>query len=144
MEGTATRGAGNDYTLSSTSLIFGTSDATKTVTITALDDVVDDNDETIILSVDAGTIDGVDAGTPTSVMVTITDDDDPMVSLSLSDTTIAETGGTSTLTVTLSSEPAQSTNITIDTAGSAVIGAGNDYTLTPARSRLAQEREVTR
>ena len=55
---TAEIGTGNDYTLSSTSLIFGTSDTTKTVTITALNDVVDDNDETIVLSVDADTIDG--------------------------------------------------------------------------------------
>ena len=117
---------GSDYTITDAnrSLTFAIGDRTKMVTVTTISDGIDEEPETFRV------------GSPYGTEVTITITDlalpDPMVSLSLDNTTIAETGGTSTLTVTLSSEPAQDTNITIDTAGSAVIGAGNDYTLTPA------------
>ena len=127
---TATRGTGNDYTLSSTSLIFGTSDTTKTVTIVALNDVVDDNDETIVLSVDADTIDGVDAGTPTSVMVTITDDDDaPAVSFSSTAVTVEEdvTGGSVEVTLELTHPSASALVIPVSTTG-VTATAGSDYT----------------
>ena len=131
--------AGSDYTaLSSTNVTFaagtGTTAVTRTVTIMITDDTVDEPDETFMVSFgDLTSLAGrVTAGTDNTATVTITDNDDPMVSLSLSSPTLAENGGTATLTVTLSSAPAANTNITIETAGSAVIGSDKDYTLTPA------------
>ena len=71
-----TASAGNDYTLSATSVSFSPTETSKTVTITVMDDSIDDNAETIELSVNAAGIVGVTAGITTSVTITITDDDD--------------------------------------------------------------------
>ena len=78
-EGTAT--LGDDYTLTNTPLTFanGTSVLTQTVTITARDDAVDEDDETITLSVDPLNIAGVADGPDTTATITITDNDEPAV-----------------------------------------------------------------
>ena len=143
--GTAT--SGNDYNLANTLVSFTPTGAlTQTVTVTAVNDPTDEPDETIILSVNAAGIDGVDTGTPNSVTITIIDDDvtisDPTVSLSVSSATIAENGGTSTLTVTLSSAPTTTVNIPITVGGTAT--SGNDYSLASASVSFTPTGALTR
>ena len=132
--GTAT--AGSDYTaLSSASVTFaaGATGAglSKTVTVTIANDGMDEADETFTVSL--GTLpSGVTAGTPTSVMVTITDDDVPEVTFSSATTTVAEGAGTVEVTVRLDSSPLAQLVIPVRTAnGTAIASAGavtGDYT----------------
>ena len=93
--GTATQTT--DYTLSSTSLTLTAGEMSVTATVTAVQDTVDEPDETVIVNAGNG---GTAIGSAT---VTITDDDDaPTLSVAVDPASIAEAAGTSTVTVTAS------------------------------------------
>ena len=68
-------GAGNgDYSGVPTSLTFNSGDTEKSFTFTAVQDIVDDDGESVLLSF--GTLPtGVSAGSPATATVNITDDD---------------------------------------------------------------------
>jgi len=122
--GTAT-GGGVDYTASSSQIVILAGSTTGSVTITGDDDVIDETDETVLVD-----ISGVSNGTDASVQQTIiiTDDDaEPSVTLSESGSPIAEDGGVSTITATLS--VLSGLDVTVDLAytGTAT-GGGTDYT----------------
>ena len=94
LSGTATET--DDYTIGSKSLTLTAGTTSVTATVTAEQDVIDDDAETVIIAVVHG---GATVATGT---VTITDDDAaPALSISVSPGTIAEAGGTSS-TVTVS------------------------------------------
>ena len=100
----ATASAG-DYTLPSP-VTVAMGDTSGTLTFTAVDDMVDEDAETLTLEL--GTLPaGVTAGSTTSVAVTISDDDTAGVTVveSGGSTVVAENGGTDTYTVKLDSEP---------------------------------------
>ena len=87
----------SDYTLSSTSLTLTAGEMSVTATVTAVQDTVDEPDETVIVTAGNG---GTAIGSAT---VTITDDDDaPTLSVAVDPASIAEAAGTSTVTVTAS------------------------------------------
>ena len=71
VSGTAT--SGSDYTALGTTVNFAAGSATATKTVTVLDDALAESDETVIITVAAGT--GYTVGTPSSATVTIKDDD---------------------------------------------------------------------
>ncbi|MYI08480.1 MAG: hypothetical protein F4111_03470 [Acidimicrobiales bacterium] len=71
--GTAT--AGSDYTALSGTVTVAASATSATITVTVLDDAVDDDDETVVLTLTDGT--GYAVGTRSETTLTITDDDDP-------------------------------------------------------------------
>ncbi len=129
---TAVSGAGNDYTASfgSLRLAAGSNTAIRRLDVTALEDVFDDGDKTIVVG---GTATGF-AVRP--VTVTIKDNDDPTdeIALSLNRLSMGEGSGSRTVRVTATvNKAAPTTDVTIDLEldGTAV-GGGTDYTATIA------------
>ena len=110
--GSATRGT--DYTvLAGGTLTFAAGETSKTVTVTVTGDGIDELDETVevVLS------DPANAQVPESGRTgtgTITDDDAaPTVALAVADSAIAENGGTTTVSATLSHPSSAATTVTV-------------------------------
>ena len=101
--------------------------ATATFTLAPLEDRIDEADETVIMT---GTSNSVGVGVPETVEITIADNDDaPVLALEVEPATIAENGGTATVTVSTGtgSTFADEQAITLSVAGTATTGA--DYTI---------------
>ena len=125
-------GASNgDYSGVPASVVFASGETEKSITFTATDDTVDDDDESVLLGFGVLPTGVSTGGTPTST-VTITDNDDPAVTVSFGSATytVAE-GGTQTVTVTLSADPERT--VTIPIIRTNQDGASNgDYSGVPA------------
>ena len=122
--GTATKT--DDYTISAESLTLTAGNTSVTATVTAVQDTIDDDAETVLIT---ATHNGATIGTQQTV--TITDDDDPpTLSVSVNNASIAENGGTSTVTVSTGSGATFSADqtITLTLAGTAT--EATDYTIT--------------
>ena len=124
-------GAGNgDYSGVPTSLTFNSGDTEKSFTFTAVQDIVDDDGESVLLSF--GTLPtGVSAGSPATATVNITDDDVPTVTARYEQSiyTVAE-GSSVVIKVILSTDPERT--VTIPIPRSNKDGAGNgDYSGVP-------------
>ncbi len=119
----------SDYMLSGSMLTIaaGETSSTAAVTITAVDNDVDAPDKTVQVQGMATNTQGVTQ--PTAVELTITDDDEaPVVTLVLSEASISENAGSTTVTATLSH--ASSTVTTVTISGAAVDPAlDSDYML---------------
>ena len=123
--GTAT-GGGTDYTASGTQIIIGAGSTTGNVTITGDDDAIFEGAETVIVDITSVT-NGTESGSQQET-VTITDDDSaPTVTLSESGSPIAENGGVSTITATLSNPSTSAVTVDLGYGGTAT-GGGTDYT----------------
>ena len=134
--GTATETS--DYTLSDTSLTLTAGETSVTTTVTAVQDTIDEPDETVIVSAGNG---GTAIGSAT---VTITDDDDaPTLSVAVAPASIAEAAGTSTVTVsTGASTFATDQTIALTLSGTAT--ETSDYTISSTSLTLtAGETSVT-
>ena len=120
--GTATKG--DDYTIGAESLTLTAGQSSVTATVTAVDDLLDDDAETVVITASAG---GTTIGTAQTI--TITDDDDaPALTVSVSPASIAENAGTSTVTVgTGGSIFTDDQTITLELSGTAT--KGDDYTI---------------
>ncbi len=95
------------------------------MTVTAVQDTLDEANETIIVSISNVTNGTV--GTTSSATTTITDDDGaPSVSLAVNNANIAEAAGTATFTATLSAVSGQAVTIDLGYAGTATLTS--DYT----------------
>ena len=132
--GTAT--PADDYTNSGAEIVIAAGDTTGSVTVTAVDDEVDDDDETVVVDIDAVT--GANEDGDQQVTVTITDDDDaalPTVALSVDPDAIAEAGGEATVTATLSE--AAGTDVTVTLAYSGTATPTDDYTNSGAEIVIA-------
>lgn len=118
--GTASAG---DYTASNTQIIIAPGATSGSVTITGQDDLFDENNETVIADI-ASVTNGTESGVQQAT-ITITDDDSPpSVTLSDNSSSIAENGGVSTLTATLSA--VSGLNVTVNLAYSGT-ASGSDY-----------------
>ena len=126
LTGSATEGASNDYTIAPAAITIVAGSTSGTATITAVDDTVVEEDETITVeaSHDSTVIGSVD--------VEISANDATTFTVEVSASTIAE-GETSEVTVKTGGVTFES-NQTIDLVltGSATEGASNDYTIAPA------------
>ena len=128
-DGTAT--AGKDYTaLAPVTLAFAPGETAKHVTVSAIGDTIDENDETftVNLSNASNVTVAPSAGTTT---LTITDDD-AVPTVTISDANIVEGDSGSapmSFTVSLSAESGRAVQVRYDTHdGTAVAGAPGDYT----------------
>ena len=105
----------SDYSGVPTSVTFGAADTSKTFTVTAAQDTVDDDDESILLGF--GTLPGgitATTGQAAATTVSITDDDDPQVTVSFGASTYtAAEGSTATVTVELSADPERTVTVQI-------------------------------
>ncbi len=105
--GTATQG--EDYTVSATDLTLPAGSSSVTATVTGLDDGLFEGNETVLIS---GLHNDEAFGAPQTV--TITDGEvAPVVTLVLNPDSIAEDGGTSTLTATVSSASTEPFTVTV-------------------------------
>ncbi|MBI2760816.1 MAG: DUF11 domain-containing protein [Chloroflexi bacterium] len=114
-----------DYTRTAT-IMIPAGMMSGTATLTAVQDMLDEDDETIIVSISATTppLNATAAGG--SVTATITDDDlPPTVSLSRSPATFNENGGTATVTATLSVVSGKTVTVMLAFSGQATFGV--DY-----------------
>jgi len=124
--GTAT--LNDDYTRSGAQISIPALSLTGTATVSAVQDAIDEADETVVVDIDAVSAGATENGTQQAT-VTITDDDaTPTVSLSVLPATLAEDGSDSpaTITAALSGQSAQA--ITVDLAFSGSATLTDDYT----------------
>ncbi|MGQ0849140.1 MAG: Calx-beta domain-containing protein [Actinomycetota bacterium] len=121
---TGTAVNGTDYTLLATSVVIADTQASATVTVTPTNDSLPEDDETVILTVVAGT--GYTIGSPANATVTIDDNDPPVVSVAASDSAASETGpDTGMFTVSRTGSTTFALTVHYTLGGSA--GNGTDY-----------------
>ena len=136
LSGGASTNLGTDYNLSGTdvnwtggtamTVVFPVGITSRTITLTPVDDALDEEDETVIVT----TADGVGyTHGGTSETVTITDNDPtPTVAFSVTSSNQAESIGSANLEVALSAISGR--NVTVDyTVSGTASGTGVDYTL---------------
>ena len=153
---TATGGAtaqdesGEDYTGIPASLTFGANETEKTFTVTALDDSMDDDGEGVTLGFGAALPDGVTLGSEATATVSLTDNDNPAVTVTFAQASYtASEGGTGALvTVRLSAAPEREVVIPLTAAAAGgATGQGEadaDYAGVPANLTFgAAETEKT-
>ena len=115
LAGTATQGT--DYTVDSETLTLTAGETSVATMVTALDDAVDEDDETIDITAEGAT-----------TRVTITDDDESRFTVTATPELIAEAGGTTTVTVSTGGVTfADDRQIELMLSGTAT--QGTDYTV---------------
>ena len=128
---------GSDYTVPR-NVTFESGETSKTITFSAVDDTVDDDDESVELGF-TNLPERVSAGTPSTTTVAIIDDDDPFVEVSFAESSysVDEAEGTrSTVTVTLDADPERTVDIPITGTGTPPdVTSPGDYTV-PASVRF--------
>ena len=126
----AVAATGVGFTLSSeTTLTIASGETTSagTVTLTAVADTTDGPDKSVLVSAPVSGDSGV--SDPSSVTLTIADDDAaPTVELSVASSSIPENGGSTTVTATLSHASSAATTVTV-TAASGFYTVGSDTTV---------------
>lgn len=104
---------------------------TGTVTLTATQDTTDDDNETIIATINSATIVGATVGSPDAQTITIIDDD-PAPVLDIDDVILGEgDAGNATFDFTVTLDRASSSTVTVSYATTSAGGtavAGTDYT----------------
>ena len=126
--GTATEGAGNDYTITSSPATIAAGDTSADITITVNDDGSQEGDETVVVTL--GTPTNASKATPDVHTATITDDDLPTVNFTTDHQSHEEDIGTMTATVELDAVSTQDISVPFSLGGSATQGGGDDYTIT--------------
>ena len=128
--GTAT-GGGTDYTgVVSVTIAAGATSATFTLPTT--NDVIDEADETVVVSlggISGGGFEAIAANPAANSVTTTITDNDPTPSLVINDVSVNEAAGTATFTVTLSAASGQTVTVNYATGGGTAT-AGSDYTAT--------------
>ena len=132
VSGTAT--SGSDFTSIGTSVSVPSGSSTVDISVPIRDDSADEVDETVIITLAAGS--HYTVGTANAHTLTITDNDVPAVSFSASASSIAEGGGTKNITVDIS--PAPATGFTLTYAVSGTATSGSDYTAPGGTVGVAQ------
>ena len=117
-----------DYTAPA-EVVFNAGETSKEATVTAFDDSVDDDGESVELAFGA-LPDGVSGGATARAVVQITDNDGQGIVLSPASLTVPEGGGAASYTVALASQPTADVTVTITGH------AGTDLTLTPTTAML--------
>ena len=101
-----------DYSGVPSSVTFSATDTEKEFTFTATEDTVDDDGESVKLTISSSLPAGVTRATPHETTVSITDDDDPAVTVSYSAASYtASEGGTVTIAVQLNQAPERALTI---------------------------------
>ena len=121
----------SDYSGVPQNVTFGNGDSEKTFVFTAVEDSDNDDGESVKLSFGATLPTGVSAGTPATSTVTITDNDDPQVTVAFgaASYTVAE-GSSRSVTVALDADPERTVVIPIEAANEGGASA-SDYSGVP-------------
>ena len=103
-----------DYSGVPANVVFNSGETEKSITFSATQDTIDDDDESVLLGFGATLPARVSAGTPNQTTVSITDDDHPEIDLSFEASAYsAAEGGAVDVTVTLSADPERTVLIPI-------------------------------
>ena len=130
-----------DYSGVPGSVAFAVGDTQKTFTVTAADDAVDEDDESVTLGFGALPA-GVMAGSPSTAVLTLADDDTRGVTLSET-TLIIDEGTSGTYTVVLDSQPTASVTVDVTVPAGTDVSVNNpSLTFTASDWRQAQTIEV--
>ena len=105
--------AAGDYEVSAQAVTFAPGETAKHVTVTAVDDAVDDDGESVTLGFGA-LPPGVTAGSVTAAVVALEDNDERGVRVSKESMTVPE-GGRGSYTVVLGSEPTAAVTVRVTT-----------------------------
>ncbi|MBK8396631.1 MAG: hypothetical protein IPL26_15530 [Leptospiraceae bacterium] len=125
-----TASGGSDYTLASGTLSYIIGDGTsKTITLNVSDDILDENNETVIVTL--GTPTNGSLGSNPSYTYTILDNDTaPSVSFDLSGSSGNESATNVTIPVSLSTASGLVVSVDYSVSGGTATGSGTDYTIT--------------
>ena len=115
-----------DYNVSTETVTFSSGETTREVTVTALDDAVDDDGETVTLGFAEPLPQGVTIASPATTEVTLADNDTRGVRLSKDSVRVTEGGSAESYTVVLASQPTAA--VTVEVTGH----AGTDLMVSPA------------
>lgn len=126
-----------DYTASSSTIVIAEGNATATVALTIADDMVDEDDETIILN--ATPPSGVSVN---GVTITISDNDTAGATLNKASLSVAE-NATNNYTVVLDTKPAQDVIVTPSSSSPATATVSDALTFTPDNWSVPQPVTVT-
>ncbi len=125
---------------------FRRNDTEKSISFRATQDSLNDDGESVRLALSSTLPDRVEAGSPSSATVSITDDDGPGVLITPPALTVPE-GGSRTYTVELTSQPTASVTVSISTSGSSTTvthdDADNTLTFTTANWATSQTVRVS-
>ncbi len=122
--GTAT-GGGTDFTLAAGTLTFNPSISTQNISIDVTDDAVDEDNETIVI-----TLTGASIGTNTTHTYTIVDNDGvPTVSFDDPESSDSETNGNAIIPVSLSNSFGSTVTVEYSVTGGSASGGGVDFSL---------------
>ena len=129
---TAQGATGEDYSGVPGSLAFGASETVKSFTVMAVDDAVDDDDESVLLSFGSPLPTGISGGSTPTAMVVLTDDDDPAVEVSFEEAAYTvDEGASVVVTVDLSADPERELTITITNTNLGTTSS-SDYMVPPS------------
>ena len=129
-DGTAT--AGQDYTAANGTLTFpANSAASQSIRVAVTDDEMDEDDETFTLTLSQASMAALAGGGETLAATgTITDNDDPQVTVSFGDSSYTVTEGDAVeVTVTLSADPEREVTIPINETENGA--SSDDYSVAP-------------
>ena len=134
---TAQGETGADYSGVPANVTFASGETSATFTVTAENDSVDDDDESVELGFDSSLPARVTEGSPATATVALTDDDVPQVTVSFKEATYeaVEGGSNAVVTVELSADPERALTIGISTTPQGEATAA-DYTV-PANVTFA-------
>jgi hypothetical protein len=118
LSGTATQGAGADYTITASPITIPAGSDNASITITVNDDGIDEADETVVITMGVPT--NATAGATTVHTATITDNDSaPTVTFTIASQSGAEDVGTMTVTAQLSAVSGMDVTVPFTRSGSA-------------------------
>ncbi len=121
-------GAGEDYTLANGTLTFDPGDETQNISITIVNDDLDENNETIVVTL--SNPNNADLGAQTTHTYTITDNDAaPSVAFSSGSSNGSENVTPANFTVNLSGASGLTVTVDYSVTGGTADGGGTDYTL---------------
>ena len=130
-----------DYTLSPDELVFAPGDTSRTFTVTVVDDIIDDDGESITLSFDDLHI--LPGGTDETAAIALGDDDFPVLTVEYGqDSQDVDEGETVQVTVRLSAIPEREVSIPITATGQAGAVAA-DYNVPTSVTFAEDETENT-
>ena len=124
---------------------FGRNDTEKSISFSATQDSINDDNESVRLTLSSTLPDRVEAVSPSSTTVSINDDDGPGVLITPTALTVPE-GRSRTYTVKLTSEPTASVTVNLSTSGSTTVthdATNNMLTFTAANWATNQTVRVS-
>lgn len=115
-----------DYTRSGTVITIQPGQTTGSVTVTAVEDTVDETNETITVAL--GAVTGASPGTSTPLSISVVDNDQPRVELTAEKTTMAENGDQIVVRAVLVAPLTEAVTVNLSFAGTATHHSDFDYT----------------